>query len=703
MPGRVTAWALARRSLVLTIAAVLVLGSMVAALRLEIDLSSKRFFGNGDPAVRELADFQDVFGPDDNVLVVVLEGEDLLGSAALEYQLDVAGALVQDPDVARVRSLPGFELPILNVTVADLLDDPPTTTQRASLLSSPAVPALLSEDASAAAIVVELEQSTDDVWATMPIVARIDESVAGIEPPAGVEVGFAGIPAIRGTFFDVVMADQMRLVPLTILIIGLGIGLTFRRLDALVAAGVGAGLPVLWVVGILALAGEPIGLLNQTYFTLLPVIAIADIVHVLSRFEQIQRDDKGESRAEKLIETMDHVGKACLLTSLTTAAAFVSLLFTQAPVLRSFGLFAALGVMLSYLAVLTVVPVALSFFGGQPQGAQPNRPLLRRIASVSVGAPWLAVFTFGLLSAGALWLVPEVEIDNRLSELVNEEHPVHHATQVIDRELAGSLSLELALDEATPDQRSALGALGRELADDPRVRVVLPLEQRGEAVRLSVRTSDMGGQAFIAFADDVQAHAEQRGLSLSVTGTALLAYRGVNDIARQLRKSLLVMLIVVAAAILIALPNRRLTLAASAVNVIPLLWGYAGLAVLGITLDPLAAVILTLGLGIAVDDTLHMAARYAEFEAEGLDHEHALAETLAGTGRALVLTSVMLAAGLAINVFASFPALQVLGSLGALVILAALAADLLLLPALHTLTLRVSEWNRNRKHSQSRG
>lgn len=669
--------------------AVLVAASLISALRLEIDLSSKRFFGNADPAVEELARFQQVFGPDDNILVVVFEGEDLLDTQALAYQGAVASALAEDPAVARVRSLPGLSLPFVNRTVAEMLDDPPTPQQRGLLLGGPAVPGLLAADGTAAAVVVELTTSTDDVWATMPIVERLQREALSIPPPDGIDLGFAGIPAIRGTFFDVVMADQLRLVPLTILIIALGIGLTFRRVDALLAAGVGAGLPVLVLVGILAVAGEPIGLLNQTYFTLLPVIAVADIVHVVARFEAVQREQPDASRSAQLVETLDHVGKACWLTSLTTAAAFLSLLFTQAPVLRNFGLFAAVGVMISYAAVLTVVPVALSWMGSAPKRAMPaSKAVLETISSASARSPWLVTFVFAAISAGALWLAPSVEVDNRLSELVHDAHPVHHATQVIDDRLAGSLSLELAVDRASPEDRAALDELATELRDDPRVRLVLPPEQRAGWSRLSIRTADMGGRAFIAFAGEVSERAEARKLEAHVTGTALLAYRGVNDIARQLRKSLLVMLVVVAGAILVVLPNRSLTLAASAVNIIPLLWGYAGLAVLGITLDPLAAVILTLGLGIAVDDTLHMAARYSELQAKGIEHEAALRQTVTSTGRALIASSLMLAAGLAVNVFASFPALKVLGSLGALVILAALAADLLLLPALHTLTHR---------------
>jgi predicted RND superfamily exporter protein len=52
------------------------------------------------------------------------------------------------------------------------------------------------------------------------------------------------------------------------------------------------------------------------------------------------------------------------------------------------------------------------------------------------------------------------------------------------------------------------------------------------------------------------------------------------------------------------------------------------------------------------------------------------------TGRAAAVSSLAIAAGLAVNMFSSFPPLAVLGTLGSGVILFALVADLLLTPAL---------------------
>ena len=45
-----------------------------------------------------------------------------------------------------------------------------------------------------------------------------------------------------------------------------------------------AVVPLVLLLGVMGWTGEPVGLLNQSYFTLLPVLALADAVHVLARY-----------------------------------------------------------------------------------------------------------------------------------------------------------------------------------------------------------------------------------------------------------------------------------------------------------------------------------------------------------------------------------------------------------------------------------
>src|SRR5690606_36820746 len=114
----------------------------------------------------------------------------------------------------------------------------------------------------------------------------------------------------------------------------------------------------------MGLRGEPIGLLNQIFLVLIPAIAVADAIHLLSRYHEESWRLGGESltpetRRAAIIETMEHMGAACFLTSFTTMIGFLSLDLTHMHVLRQFGNYAALGVVFSYLTVLLILPLTL--------------------------------------------------------------------------------------------------------------------------------------------------------------------------------------------------------------------------------------------------------------------------------------------------------------------------------------------------------
>jgi predicted RND superfamily exporter protein len=102
----------------------------------------------------------------------------------------------------------------------------------------------------------------------------------------------------------------------------------------------------------------------------------------------------------------------------------------------------------------------------------------------------------------------------------------------------------------------------------------------------------------------------------------------------------------------------------------------------GIPLDYNKVFIAGVALGIAVDDTIHLLARYRhEFLARG-DYQEALMAALSDVGRALFITSVALVLGFLVFTLSVMDSSATFGVLLATTIVVALVADFLFLPAL---------------------
>ena len=95
------------------------------------------------------------------------------------------------------------------------------------------------------------------------------------------------------------------------------------------------------------------------------------------------------------------------------------------------------------------------------------------------------------------------------------------------------------------------------------------------------------------------------------------------------------------------------------------------------------AVVLTMALGIIVDDSVHFLSKYLRARREGrMNPEEAVRYAFSTVGSALVVTSFILVAGFLVLTLSPFGLNAGMGMLTAIVLLVALGADLLFLPPL---------------------
>ncbi len=117
-------------------------------------------------------------------------------------------------------------------------------------------------------------------------------------------------------------------------------------------------------------------------------------------------------------------------------------------------------------------------------------------------------------------------------------------------------------------------------------------------------------------------------------------------------------------------------------NILPLLMilGIIGWAEMGLKMS--TSIIFTVVFGIAVDDTIHFLTRLNNELKKTSSLEEAIQTTYLSTGRAMIITSLILMFGFAVLLFSSFQSTFITGLLISLALVFALFADLMLLPVL---------------------
>ena len=174
---------------------------------------------------------------------------------------------------------------------------------------------------------------------------------------------------------------------------------------------------------------------------------------------------------------------------------------------------------------------------------------------------------------------------------------------------------------------------------------------------------------------------EGTGIQARVTGVATVASVAFLGLVEQLLFSLLVALVVIMGAIVLVFRSVSMAAAGLLSNVLPLLMGLAWYGIADTYLNPGPAVVFSVALGIAVDDTIHVLARYREELTRHDTHREAIVAAVVHSLGAIAITSVILVAGFLVIGSSSFPQNQQFGVLGAVIIFLALVTDLIFTPA----------------------
>jgi predicted RND superfamily exporter protein len=206
----------------------------------------------------------------------------------------------------------------------------------------------------------------------------------------------------------------------------------------------------------------------------------------------------------------------------------------------------------------------------------------------------------------------------------------------------------------------------------------------GEA-RVAALMNDIGSARMKVFRADLDAflaEALSGGLTASTTGTVILAAQLSDYLVSSLLVSIALAFGFISLLMAGLFRNAKLVLISLVPNVIPLVAVAGLMGFAGIDVNPATAVIFSISFGIAVDDTIHLLARLKQELAVGLPLREAIRATLLGTGKAVVLTSVVLIGGYGALLTSRFESTTYLGGLVSITVAVALVADLFLLPAL---------------------
>jgi len=365
---------LRRRRLTVALILAFTAGMGALASRVHPDFSVEMAFPSFDRSRVDYERFKRDFPFEDARAILAVEAPDLFTPAGLHRLAALEDDLQHIPNVIDTRGLTTAKDVVADgdgIKMDKLfpkLDAPPDELARgrATATTDPLYAwNLAPPDGRATLIEITLSKEaasrdagrTAFLRAARAVVARHAE----LAKQAGVEqkLRLNGLPVVRAEFVELINSDLNKLFPIAFLLVVLLLYLTFRNFSDVLASVVTILFSVIWTVGAMGIAGVPLHVLTQLTPIVVMIVSISDTVHVVTHFKEHIR--AGGASHEGIVEACAHSAFPCLLTEVTIAGGFLGLVANDIVMIQHFGFVTAAGMMLTWLANFTVLPLALSF------------------------------------------------------------------------------------------------------------------------------------------------------------------------------------------------------------------------------------------------------------------------------------------------------------------------------------------------------
>ncbi len=635
--------------------------------QIRVDDSLSELFRTNTEEFKRYEDIDRRFPSSEYDVLVVVEGKNLLERSQLEAFAHVTTELQLADGVAGIVSMlsargkpdkSGYSPPIVpeDLPTGQAYDDTIAALRSNEIVNGK----FLSKDGQLSMIVLSLDRNIVADKGASTIIGGIEDTVRKELEGSALTFKLAGAPVMQLEIRNAVERDQLLYNGLGLLFGALIAMIFFRRVSLMLVAALPPVLAVTWSLGLLGWMGIKLNLFLNVMTPLIMVMGFADSMQMVSAIRIRLRE--GDNRWDAVRFAVAVVGPACVLAHGTALVAFLALLFSDSGLIRTFGMAGSLSVVISFVAVILVLPLlGVAFIRNEAALAKDRSPgdalmdglgtMVGGIVDHVVHRP--AVYTglgfglFALLSLAHLQLQPRY----RLADQVPDREQALNATARIDQKLTGANPVHIMIEWTdgaslfTPgpmqvvadthtilEQTAGLGNvwsvdslrrwLKTETGDDsiPVVESyvkILPdhlvrrfISKEGNAALVTGRLPDIDSSQILPVVAKVDkaldpVRAAHPGYRISVTGLPAVAARNSARMISQLNESIPACVALVSVLLGLAFWSPFVTLIAVLPGLFPVVAAGAWLWTRGGGLEFASVVALLVVFGLGIDALIH--------------------------------------------------------------------------------------------------
>ncbi|MGB1216498.1 MAG: efflux RND transporter permease subunit [Saprospiraceae bacterium] len=716
------------------------------ATKVEAEFNFEQFFPDGDSDLEFFYEFIEDFETDDNFMLIgVTREEGVFEQSFLEKVHDLSINVKRLPYIQESNSVTKVKYPqktpfgFAPIPAVHITQPEKYAKDKERLLSDERFSGnLLAKDGKSTVVFIKLKDKIEHEESRI-LMKQLDSLVQSYSFES---YHYLGRPNFQVTLVDLQFWEIGYSTIVSGLLVTLIMWLIFRRRWGVFIAILSILVAMILFVGLLGLSGRPLNVMSALYPVILIIVGTSDVIHIMSKY--IDELRKGKPKSEAIKITIKEIGLATLLTSITTAVGFLTLLSSKIPPIRDFGLNSALGVLLAYVTVLCFTTALLSFFKADKIIKLGERksiwePMMEWFYHFTKNHPKQIAMGTGVFMLLCFLGISMVTTNYNISNILPKRQKITNDYFFFEKNYTGFRPFEIAvlaqdtfkaddykvlsemakLEEHLkqyeaispassitaayksvnmafngnrmsayqfPDTEKKYKKYKRFLNKLPSSSLNVLISKDRKKARISSKVHDVGSDKIdvitIGIDDWISKNIDPNIVEFRRTGTSVLFDK--NEV--YVRDSILSGLGIAIAAVCLLMGfifrQWKMVVISLIPNIFPLLIAGALLGFAGIELESGVAIVFAIVFGIAVDDTIHFLSKFKLTRAKGVSIDEALHVTFLETGKAICLTSVILFFGFLVMLFSINPPSVTVGILISVTLLSALFSDLLTIPIL---------------------
>ncbi len=402
-------------------------------------------------------------------------------------------------------------------------------------------------------------------------------------------------------------------------------------------------------------------------------------------------------------------------------------------------------------ALMVVTPIHRKARKANADQANRLDHILSHIGDFSTARPWTMVAVWSLVCLGSIYGAIKIEFAHNPAHWFKEGTPFRETMDLAKKEMGTGLSAEVLVDTGVenglhdpetlrridemqqylqdveiagvgvgkvislidiiketnqalngndpatyviPDDRSLIAQellLFENSGSDDLENVVDPLFRKA---RLTLLIPNADAFKYKYFIEEAQLELNRIGgdkADVQITGLIHLSARTTSAMISSMGKSYVIAFVIITILMIALIGDVRMGALCMIPNIAPIIFALGFMYWFDFPLDAFSMLIGSIALGIAVDDTIHFMHNFQRYFRETGNARLAVHKTLLSTGRALLITSVVLSAGFFVFAGATINNIVNFGIITGVAVIVAFLADVMLSPALVVIATRKQE------------